>query len=120
MGALAQKIRGERIRARPGDLFTPDLAAVFRRRIAEACGENFERAYEVANEATPDLRSWRPRVNGSYPEGAAYAMVLPQLLCALPELPEELQYRFWGRYLILWDYHANVIVDVLPNAIPST
>jgi hypothetical protein len=119
MAALAGRIRAERSRARQGDFFTPDVARVFRRLIAAACGGNFERAYEMAVEENPQLRSWRPRVNGAYLE-APHAMVSPQILCALPELPEELQYRFWVRDLLLWDYHANVIVDVLPNAIPSS
>jgi hypothetical protein len=82
--------------------------------------EIFDLVYETAIEENPELRSWRPRVNGAYPESAPYSMVSPNVLCNFPELPEELQYRFWGRDLLLWDYHANVIVDVLPDAIPST
>jgi hypothetical protein len=118
--ALAGKIRAARGRARQGDFFTPDVARVFRASIATACGGDFDLVYETAIEENPELRSWRPRVNGAYPESAPYSMVSPNVLCNLPELPEELQYRFWGRDLLLWDYHANVIVDVLPDAIPST
>jgi hypothetical protein len=47
-------------------------------------------------------------------------MIPPSVLCSLPALPEELQFRFWDRSLLLWDYHANLIVDILPNALPST
>ena len=37
---------------------------------------------------------------------------------ALPALPEGLQYKFIGRDLVLVDVDANVIVDVLPDAVP--
>jgi hypothetical protein len=46
-------------------------------------------------------------------------MVWPSILCALPPLPDELQYRFAGRTLILWDVHADLIVDLLPGALPA-
>jgi hypothetical protein len=120
MEALAGKIRAARGRARQGDFFTPDVARVFRASIATACGGDFDSVYEMAAEDNPELPDWRPRVNGRYPESAGYPMVSPNILCSLPELPEELHYRFWHRDLILWDYHANVIVDVLPNAVPPT
>ena len=35
----------------------------------------------------------------------------PQVLQALPKLPEELEYRFIGDRLILFDIHAHIIVD---------
>ena len=41
-----------------------------------------------------------------------------RLLLALPALPEELQYRFMNRALILWDVHAELIVDFIPDVIP--
>ena len=120
MAALAQRIRAERTRARQGDLFTPAVAAAFRRLILAGCAGDPEGLYAIANEENPYLKEWRPRVNASYPDRLPFSMMPPQVLCSLPEPPEELQFRFWDRYLILWDYHANLIVDVLPNAIPST
>ena len=43
--------------------------------------------------------------------------VPPCVLAALPELPQELQYRFLGRDLLLVDIGANLIVDILPAAV---
>ena len=43
----------------------------------------------------------------------------PLLLTQLPPLPPELQYRFLGRALILLDADANLIVDVVPDALPE-
>ncbi len=120
MAALARKIRAERIRAHQGDFFTPAAGPVFRRLIAAGCGGDLEGLYALTTEENPYLKTWRPRVNESYPDKLPFSMVPPRVLCSLPELSEELQFRFWDRSLILWDYHANLIVDVLPNAIPST
>ena len=40
------------------------------------------------------------------------------VLAALPPLPHELQYRFVGRDLVLVDTHADLVVDILRNAVP--
>jgi hypothetical protein len=36
----------------------------------------------------------------------------------LPELPPGLAYRFVGRDLVLKDIKAELVVDLIPNAIP--
>jgi hypothetical protein len=41
----------------------------------------------------------------------------PFLLEALPHLPHELQYRMIGRDLVLVDTHADLVVDIMRNAI---
>jgi len=33
-------------------------------------------------------------------------------------LPEDLEYRFVGKHLILYDAKAGLVVDFIPNAIP--
>jgi hypothetical protein len=43
----------------------------------------------------------------------------PSMLAGLPQLPPELEYRFLGRHLILVDVLANVVVDVLYDALPG-
>jgi hypothetical protein len=40
------------------------------------------------------------------------------LLEVLPALPQGLQYRLVGRDLILLDLDANLVVDILPEALP--
>jgi hypothetical protein len=120
MAALARKIRAERVRARQGDLFTPAAGPVFRKVIAAGCGGDIEGLHAIANEENPYVATWHPRVNASYPDHLPFSMIPPSVLCSLPALPEELQFRFWDRSLLLWDYHANLIVDILPDALPST
>ena len=45
-------------------------------------------------------------------------MVPPDVLKQLPALPKDLEYRFVTKHLILFDARSNLVVDVLPNAIP--
>jgi hypothetical protein len=46
--------------------------------------------------------------------------MLSCVLNVLPALPPELQYRFLFRDLALIDVHANLIVDILPEALAAT
>ena len=116
--ALAMEIRAARVTARQGDIFTDEIARLFRRLIQETLtrGETRNLLAAIAEENPRPLA--RARMNGSYPAGTSLSWMSPKLLSVFPELPEELQYRFVNRDLILWDYHANLIVDVVPNAIP--
>jgi hypothetical protein len=66
--------------------------------------------------ADAEIESPALRVNDRFPWLAANAM-WPLMIAALPPLPEELEYRFVGRDLVLLDVHAGLIVDILPNAL---
>jgi hypothetical protein len=57
------------------------------------------------------------KVNAPYSEGAPLSTVPPNVLAALPQLPEALEYRVVGKHLILRDVKANIIVDFIPNAV---
>jgi hypothetical protein len=117
MEALAKRIVAARPDARQGDLITPDVARVFRRRIA-ACLTP-EEIEAVLTEGEPGERMVTPprlTVDMRWPEHVPFNFVPPQLIATLPALPPELQYRIIGRALVLWDHHANLIVDFLPAA----
>ena len=116
---LAGAIRAERVDARLGDVFTPELGVELRRRIAEAlAAHDFSpadvRAAEAADGTDPSFVSLA--VNGPFPWGYASAM-FKCVIEALPELPPELQYRIVGNTLVLVDVHASLIVDLLPSAL---
>ena len=116
--ALGAKIRGSRKEARPGAIFTPAVARLIRARIDVGCGGDLDKVYTTAHDEAPPLR--RPVVNGHWP-GSAMTVMPPNVLCQLPTLPEELEYRFVNRDLVLWDAHADVIVDVMSGALkPAT
>ena len=103
-----------------GNVFTRGVAQAFIDALAFAIAEY---AHDPAD-ILADINAERlpgtpePRVNGKYPWGLASAM-WPTLLQVLPRLPEELEYRFSTRDLVLIDVHANIVVDILENALPA-
>lgn len=58
-------------------------------------------------------------VNAPYPPTAPLATMPPKLLAALPTLPDTLEYRLAGRALVLRDRRANLIVDLVRDALPG-
>ena len=113
---LAERIRTARKDARPGDIFTPEIRAAFRRLMyPETKGaEGRETKAEMKEDAPTDVPL---KVNLAYPEGRPLPTVPANLLANLPRLPEQLEYRIVNKHLILRDVDANVIVDYIPNAI---
>jgi hypothetical protein len=113
---LAERIRAARKDARPGDIFTPEVRAAFRRLMyPETKGaEGRETKAEMKEDAPTAVPL---KVNANYPEGRALPTVPANLLASLPQLPEALEYRIVEKHLILRDVDANLIVDYIPNAI---
>jgi hypothetical protein len=124
MFAARAKIRSAilaaRRNARQGDIFTPGVAQAFVDNLAfaiEECGhEPADILADINAERLPGTP--QPHVNGKYPWGIGSSM-WPTLLRVLPELPAELEYRFSDRDLVLIDVHANLVVDVLEDALPA-
>jgi hypothetical protein len=117
--ALADAIIAARPHARQGDIFTPDVTRYFEHCIRGAlAGVSNDRRLSELYEGD-DFRNLRAKVHARDPEGRVSTSVPPTLLWALPELPAELQYRIIGRDLALWDEHAALVVDFIPNAFPK-
>jgi hypothetical protein len=115
--ALQERIINARSGAKPGDVFTPDIARLIRRAIRqEFTREELKKLRETIREA--DTKGIRMRANAPYPETRELIEMPPTLLLRLPTLPRELQYRFVGAYLLLVDKDARLIVDVMPGAVP--
>jgi hypothetical protein len=115
--ALSKGIESARAGAKPGDVFVPAMANYVR----QALGEVFRRP--EGKQLRSSILDENPigaavRVNGPYPDAIALSTMPPQLLAALPKLPDELEYRFIGERLILFDHHAHVIVDYVDRALP--
>jgi hypothetical protein len=114
--ALADGIRAARAGAKQGDIFTPDAATIVRRLLTpETTGPDGAQTKKAIEEEAPAAVPLK--VNASYPEGKPLPTVPPNVLAALPQLPEELEYRLVHKALILRDVPANLIVDFVPNAI---
>ena len=118
---LADAIRDARPHARPGDIFSPG----FREVVTMSVEETLARAdYDLAtvlaaisDEVVPG--GPRVKVNGRFPWRYVGAAMWPALLQVLPGLPRELEYRFVDRDLVLIDIHANLVVDILKEALPQ-
>jgi hypothetical protein len=120
---LADNIRERRRGAKQGDIFTPRLAPAFRRIFARELARTGHDRKVVLTEGNPTgdeerLPAPKVAVNAQYIPAAPLSTVPPTLLLALPTLPEEVEYRFVGRSLILRDSVANLIIDFIPNAVP--
>jgi hypothetical protein len=113
---LGDAIREARPDAKPGDIFTPAIGSAIRRLIERDLASRSpvdRRAFVIEQ---PDVHV---RVNDFYPlSSAPLATVPPQLLKDLPRLPDGLECRFVGSTLILRDADPNLVVDLLPDAIP--
>ena len=116
--ALGEMIMTLRAGAQEGVVFAAESQPHFRTIIQE----------DFAKRTLADRRA----LVHELPKGAkvsvntVYSTTLPlltfpaALLQKLPDLPPELEYRIVGRHLILRDVKANLIVDVLRDAIPTT
>jgi len=110
-GALAHKMRRARVGARQGDIFSSNISAEFRHVLL--LETNPGTMATIMDENPGDLRG----INRAYPTGKPRASVPAGILALLPTLPDDLQYRFVGRALILIDTRTNLILDRMPCAI---
>jgi hypothetical protein len=113
-------IREARADARQGTIFTAEVGALIRTRIERrlaACNDTVEDVLAFINEERlKDAPA--PRMYEPFPWSLGSAM-WPTLLPALPSLPAEMQYRFADRDLVLIDMHADLVVDILTDALPA-
>lgn len=115
---LAAAIKAERPNAGQGDIFEPLVAATVRGIIAGALsGVDLDLLLRDLYEECEMPAGYRPRVHARYPNWATHEMPFV-LLTVLPALPAGIQYRLIDHDLLLWDIDADVIIDVLPDALP--
>lgn len=110
--ALAKRIRVARDGARQGDIFTAAIGVEFREVLRLEMDADTWAAIMDDNPG-----EFSNRINGTYPGKRPLSTVPPHILARLPRLPEDVQYRFVGRHLILLDTRANLILDRIPYAI---
>jgi hypothetical protein len=117
--ALRSAILDARPNAARGNVFTPRAASVIVELLGQAIADG---GYDPADvlaaineERPPGVPD--PELNGEFP-WAIGSVMWPSFLRVLPALPTELEYRFSNRDLVLIDIHANLVVDILENALP--
>jgi hypothetical protein len=116
---LATAVRGARRYAQQGEIFTPEIAALFRWVLADSIGERDGESFVMAlNGNEPVPRGMHPEVNESHSMLPLYRV--PQgVRLGLPPIPAELDYRIAGHDLVLWDIYAGIVVDFVPDALTS-
>src|ERR1051326_459446 len=125
-GKLAQekqqtvkKTQAARPKARQGDIFTPPVAAYFKKQIESTLqGTEGEKVRASLRHAEP-LPNVQLQVNAKYPGTLPLQSMPPTLLKTLPLLPKELQYRIVGATLVLYDMASGLVVDFIPGAVPA-
>ncbi|MBZ5538825.1 MAG: hypothetical protein LAO31_23000 [Acidobacteriia bacterium] len=116
--AMARKIREARPHAGPGDIFTHASREAFRHVIRGVWQDPENATARTTLRQGDRVKGVRLRVNGIYPDAIAETTFPPTLLQKLPALPDELAYRIVGRDLVLVDRRANLVVDLLHEALP--
>ena len=119
---MADAIRAARRSAKEGDIFGAEAGPVLRSRIRETLRDPDCQPADILAAEDDDDRSpapSRPIVHDQFDWGAGSFMAFC-ILAVLPALPEELQLRFVERDLVLVDIDADLIIDILPDALPVT
>jgi hypothetical protein len=115
--ALAELVQKERAGAKQHDIITVPMQRIVRKVLRPVFkgpgGAQVKK--EILEEYTEPVTV---KVNGRYPDTVPLSTVPPQVLKGLPDLPEELQYRFVGDRLILLDPRAHLIVDYMEHSFP--
>jgi hypothetical protein len=117
LNAVADVPREVRPAPREGDIFSPDVADLFRQRIgATLQAYEYTAADVLAELDVEELVAPPIRVNEALPRGIG--VMMPWLVGALPVLPEELAYRIVDHDFVLIDVQSNLVVDVIRAVLP--
>jgi hypothetical protein len=113
---LAAAIRDARQGAKPGDMIPTLVATQIRDAVMDDIRHRTANAKRGVFEEVPG--GVRLVVNTTMPDAAALATVPPLLLNNLPRLPDNLQYRFVDRHIILIDGDTRIIIDYILDVLP--
>jgi hypothetical protein len=117
---LAAKIRARRTTAKAGDIFTHYIQERFRKILApEFSGVKGQNTKGSIKDEAPAPGAVKLAVNAQYPKDQPLGTVPPNILEALPQLPDGIEFRFIDRQLALRDAEANLIIDFMAAAIPA-
>ena len=115
---LEAALRSARAGAKQGDIFTPEIQALVRKTVAAVIArpDGKQIKSSVLDENPVGVRVG---VNDRYPDKIPLATMPPQMLKALPPMPEGFEYRFVGDNLVILDPVSHLILDLVPRALPA-
>jgi hypothetical protein len=115
---LAAELRAIRKDAKQGDIFTPQVAALFKRLINPEVKEQPRETKQALEEEDGEVAEINLKVNATWPASEPLTTTPANILTVLPQLPMDVEYRISNkRHLVLYDVDANIIVDFIYNAI---
>jgi hypothetical protein len=117
MTSFEDAVRAARTNAKRGEIFVPEVSTYIR----NVLREDFSQRDKVELRKTilhAETQGVPVRVNYPYPEEKELTEMPPTLLLKLPQLPQEMRFRFVGTNLLLVDRENNLIVDYMTNALP--
>lgn len=116
---LAAELRSIRRNAKQGDIFTPQVAALFKRLMSpEVKGAEAKEVKQSLAEEDGEVAQVKLEVNAPWPDSEPLTTTPANILQNLPQLPMDVEYRISNkRHLVLRDVDANIIVDFIYNAI---
>ncbi len=116
---LAGQLQAIRKNAKHGDIFTPQVAALFKRLMyPELKGPDRQETKQALAEEDGEVAEVHLKVNARWPDSEPLTTTPANLLANLPQLPKDVEYRISNmRHLVLRDVDANIIVDFIYNAI---
>jgi len=111
LGALIAKGRAD---AKQGDVFVPKMQAFIRGLVRSViAGPDGARIKSSLMDENP--MGVKIAVNLRYPDTIPLSTMPPDILAALPKLPDDLEYRFVGSRLIILDNKSHLIIDFVEN-----
>jgi hypothetical protein len=98
-----------------GHLFTGEVMKIMRREIAATLTREDLRILlaDVLEHSPPNMPALR--IQEPLPQDAPFVAFPPRLFKRLPPLPPELRYLVLEKALVLWDHHADLVVDIAPG-----
>ena len=114
--SLAAALRQARKMAKQGDLIPTSVATQLRSVVKADFQQRKPDVRQAAFSEVADAGT--PIINRTYPAKAALPTVPPLLLAKLPVLPDNLQYRFIARHLVILDGDTELIIDYVSNVLP--
>ena len=104
--------------AQPGDVLSADVADLIRRELAAAfAGPKGDLIRDGLRDQIEEQEA--PPTTVAINQVVAVPRVPPSMLETLPQLPQQVEFAFSGRMLILRDVDADVVVDFIRDAIPD-
>lgn len=116
---LGRLLAEARAGAKQGELFTPAMETLLRKHLARVFNKPDGPAIKDSVMDENPVGQVTVSVNQRYPDDVPISTMPPDVLQKLPKMPEDLEYRFVGRHLVLLDTHAHLIADFVTNAIPQ-